>query len=178
MGFIGRFVTVLPDAAVWWKRARRAPLDDGGSSRDLLRASRRNARHSPTLRFARKRPARIENAGAATAVLLYRLAALKGAVDRKTEAAICDRLGSVCDMSETDCAEALRVAHEVGGLVPDTDTLMCRLLPLWAGTLKTEEKAALTDMARAVAEIDGPPTDEQRALVRRLETGLIGVGRP
>jgi hypothetical protein len=173
MAIVGIILAVLGGIGVWWWRvqmmrdAAGSVIDVAGTARGMISRARFKQRAGTSVL------AGVDSPGMAAATLVYSIMALKRPVGLSDEDKIDAMLETVCGMPDKERADAMAFAAWASGQVADTNEVVRRFLPLWQDALQGQERQQLVNMALEAAELNGPPTDAQAAVVKRLSESLL-----
>jgi uncharacterized tellurite resistance protein B-like protein len=173
MAIVGIILAIVGGIAVWWWRvqmmrdAAGSVIDVAGKARGMISRARFKQRAGTSVL------AGVDSPGMAAATLVYSVMSLKQPVGLSDEDKIDAMLETVCGMADKERGDAMAFAAWASGQVADTNEVVRRFLPLWQDTLKGQERQQLVNMALEAAELNGPPTDAQAAVVKRLSESLL-----
>jgi hypothetical protein len=173
MAIVGIIVAIVGGIAFWWWRiqmmrnAAESMIDVAGKARGMISRARFKQRAGTSVL------AGVDSPGMAAATLVYSIMALKRPVGLSDEDKIDTMLETVCRMQDQERGDAMAFAAWASGQVADTNEVIRRFLPLWQEALQGLERQQLVNMALEAAELNGPPTDAQAAVVKRLSEGLL-----
>ena len=173
MAIVGIILAVIGGIAFWWWRiqmvrgAAESVIDVAGKAKGMISRARFKQRAGTSVL------AGVDSPGMAAATLVYSIMALKRPVGLSDEDKIDTMLETVCRMHDKERGDAMAFAAWASGQVADTNEVIRRFLPLWQEALQGQERQQLVNMALEAAELNGPPTDAQAAVVKRLSESLL-----
>lgn len=173
MPILALIAAIIGGIAFWWWRAQAVKgaadtvLDAAGKAKGMISRARFKHRAGTSVL------AGVDTPGMAAATLLYSLMSLRRPVILADEDKIDGMLEVTCRMSKQEREDAMAFAAWAAGQVPDTNEIVRRFLPLWAGALDQRQRQELVEMALNAAELGGAPTDAQSVAIRRLSAGLL-----
>lgn len=170
MPILVAIATALGLAAFWYYRLR----DVGRAAHEVVDVAQRARGAYRRKRFRNKVEsspvAAVDDPAAAAAAFLISLAASRGSLTSRAEAAIRGEMRDVMAVPNVD--EAFVFARWVADHVHDPGDLSLRFSKLWIGQLQPAERADLYAMASRIAAVDGEPTDLQIGCLRALHVRL------
>ena len=176
MAVLGVILAVIGGIGVWWWRAQQLRgaadnvIDIAGKARGMVSRARFKHRAGTSVL------AGVESPGMAAATLIYSLMSMKRPVVLADEDKIDAMLETTCRMNKQDREDAMAFAAWASGQVPDTSEIVRRFTPLWAKSLEQPQRQELVEMTLDAAELGGPPTDAQAAVIKRLSEALLAQG--
>jgi hypothetical protein len=173
MAVIGLVLAIMGGIAFWWWRiqmmrgAAESVIDVAGKAKGIISRARFKHRAGTSVL------AGVDSPGMAAATLVYSIMSLKRPVGLTDEDKIDAMLESVCRMPDKEREDSMAFAAWAAGQVPDTNEIVRRFLPLWRDALDGPQRQELVNMALEAAELNGPPTDAQAVVIKRLSAGLL-----
>jgi hypothetical protein len=173
MPILALIAAIIAGIAFWWWRAQAVKgaadtvIDAAGKAKGMISRARFKHRAGTSVL------AGVDTPGMAAATLLYSLMSLRRPVVLADEDKIDGMLEVTCRMNKQERGDAMAFAAWASGQVPDTNEIVRRFLPLWAGSLDQQQRQELVEMALNAAEVGGAPTDAQSVAIKRLSAGLL-----
>lgn len=166
LGLIG-MIGVVGGYLFWARRANEAAVEAVDMAQRLRGKMRREAFRK---RAAGSALTAVNDPGTAAAILLFKMAELRGSVSEEAGKEIRAMLKEEIGLS--DWAETAQFAEWGARQAVNPEDVVRRFHRLWISALTPGQLADFRRMAARIAETDGEPNGEQRELLRYLESRL------
>lgn len=161
---------LLGAVAFWWWRIRTVKE----AADDMADVTGRAWGKYKRYKFRQKAEASpieaVEDPTAAAVIMM--LAIAKEGRDPSPEAEAAVKQEITGTMGITDPAELMVFAKWVASHVEDANNVSLRYSKLWSNSLNRQERLDLANMIERVATVDGPPSQRQQTVIRKLRERL------